>query len=412
MNTMATLAPERSAAASPPTLRERPFPGSSKPTLLHFIASVDGGGAEALLRNLVARMNRRRWRVVIVALDARPWPEASAFLKDHCEAFHDLESSAFLQKPTLAKLKAVLRDERPSIMQTWMHHADLVGGLVGRWTGVPRIVWSLHCREIHRSPGDTDLKMALFRLALGVASRFIPSAIVSCSQAAMEDHRRLGYPASKMRWIPNGIDTSRFVTSATTREQMRQELEIPVNAPVVGFIGRFHEMKDLKTLFRAVSRMQDFAPDTHFVLCGGTAADLDEATHQLWRNLARIENVHFVPFRSDPESLYPMMDVFTLTSRTEACPMTILEAMSCGVPCVTSDVGDCGALLDGTGVLVSPGDHHGFQKGWSHMLNMPAEEKHDLNRRVRNRALEHFTINRAAEAYTALYEELLPTHAG
>lgn len=405
---MAKMAPMTVAEASLPMHGERSKTRRARPTLLHFIASVDGGGAEALLRSLVEQMDRQRWRVVVVAMDARPWPEATAFLREHCDAVHDLESSAFLRKPTLAKLSRILRDEKPDLVQTWMHHADLVGGVMARWSGVRRVVWSLHCREIHRSPGDSNLKMALLRLALGAASRIIPSAIISCSQAAIEDHKRLGYPARKMRWIPNGVRTDRFKPNADARLQMREELGIPQSAPVIGFIGRFHEMKDLRTLLAAIHRMQERVPESHFVLCGGTAADLTEVEHQQWRQLPVIENLHFIPFRSDPENLYPMLDVFTLTSRTEACPMTILEAMSCGVPCVTSDVGDCGLLLEGSGVLVQPGNASGFDEGWHRLLAMPNEEKLKLQARVRRRVIDHFTIDQALKAYTELYEELLP----
>jgi glycosyltransferase involved in cell wall biosynthesis len=380
-------------------------PAVRRPTLLHFIASIDGGGAESLLRSLVERMDRRRWRVVVVAVDGRPWPEAAEFLQSHCDAYHDLESSAYLQKPTLSKLKKLLQTEKPTVVQTWMHHADLVGGIMARLSGVPKIIWSLHCREIHRSPGASDLKVALLRTVLGITSRFLPATIVSCSQAAIDDHRKLGYPISTMKWIPNGVDPERFVHSLKARQRLREELGIPERAAVIGFVGRFHEMKDLPTLFTAIRWMQQKVPDTHFVLCGGTAADLDEATHHQWREIPTIECVHFIPFRPDPESLYPAMDVFTLTSRTEACPMTILESMSCGVPCVTSDVGDCGRLLGDTGSLVPVGDSKGFQRAWSALLAAPAEEKADLQQRVRSRVIEHFTIDQAAASYDQLYQE-------
>ena len=316
---------------------------AARPAVLHFIASIDGGGAEAMLRSLVTRTDHQRWRVIVVAVDARSWPGATAFLKEHCDAFYDLESPKFLNRQTTSGLCRILRAEKPDLVQTWMHHADLVGGVIAKLMGVRRVIWSIHCREIHRSPGDSELKSSLLKGALAIASRIVPDTIVSCSQAAIEDHRKRGYPTKRMRWIPNGIDILRFQPNAKAR------------------------------------------------------------------NLPIIEHVHFLPFRPDPESLYPAMDVFTLTSRTEACPMTVLEAMACGVPCVTSDTGDCGLLLDGRGELVAPGDNHGFQKAWTRMLKLSRGSDDTLAKCLRQRVIDHFSIPRAAAAYQDLYAELVPS---
>lgn len=404
---MEATRPAGAAGSSPmenPVLRET----SRRPTVLHFIATIDGGGAEAMLRSLVAGTDHAQWRIVVVAVDARSWPGASVFMEEHCDAFHDLQSPKFLNRQTLSGLRSILRREQPDLVQTWMHHADLVGGSIAKLCGVRRVVWSIHCREIHRSPGESHARLRLLGLALAAASRMVPAAIVSCSHTAIEDHRRRGYPAGKMRWIPNGIDTARFQPNEKARSALRTELAIPASAPVVGFVGRFHEMKDPATLFASIRRMQKTAPSCHFLLCGGTAADLDEKTHHAWRTLPVIEHVHFVPFRPNPESLYPAMDVFTLTSRTEACPMTILEAMACGVPCVTSDTGDCGLLVDELGELVAPGDSAGFQRAWSRMLALAKHGDTTLPEQVRQRVIEKYSLPRAVAAYQSLYRELLP----
>jgi glycosyltransferase involved in cell wall biosynthesis len=344
---------------------------------------------------------------VVVAVDARPWPEARTFLEEHCDAFHDLESDKFRNRATLSGLRRILHQEQPDLVQTWMHHADLVGGVAAWLSGVPKVIWSIHCREIHRSPGESRVKAGLIGPALSATSRWVPAAIVSCSQAAIEDHRRRGYPASRMRWIANGIDASRFRPNDKARSRLRDELTIPEDAPVVGFVGRFHEMKDPATLFHAIHRMQAKQPDVHFLLCGGGAEELDEATHLAWRRLPAIEKVHFLPFRPDPENLYPAMDLFTLTSRTEACPMTLLEAMACGVPCVASDTGDCRFLIDGLGEMVEPGDGAGFQQAWSRTLNWTLE-KPELGNQVREHVHQNFSIEGCIRAYESLYNELVP----
>lgn len=378
-----------------------------RPTVLHFIHTLGGGGAEAMLQNLAVSLDPTRFRSVVVAIQATPWPHIVRRLNEAGVTVHDLEGTAFLRPATLSRLRAVLRVERPDIVQTWMHHADLVGGWVARLTGVRRVVWSVHCREIHRSPGESDRKVNLLSRALGLSSRLIPARIVSCSATAMEDHAALGYPRTKMRWIPNGIDAERYKPDMDAGLDTRRELKLPLQAPVIGFVGRFHEMKDLPTFLRAAALLQARLPQAHFVFCGGVEVAMSAEAGALLAQLPRRDQVRFESFRPDPWRLYPALNVFSLSSRTEACPMTVIEAMACGVPCVTTDVGDCGRLLEGVGEVVPMRDPAALAEAWERALNLGAVERADVSERSRQRVLEHFTIAQAARQYEETYTELL-----
>ena len=273
--------------------------------------------------------------------------------------------------------------------------------------GVRNIAWSIHCREIHRNPGDSDGKMAFFRDALAFSSRFIPRRIISCSAAAIEDHAAMGYPRDKMRWIPNGINAERFVPDTDAGLDTRAELKLPANAPVIGYVGRLHEMKDLATFLRAAALLQARVPDAHFVFCGGVEIELGEVERELLAQLPQREQVRFDSFRADPWRLYPALSLFSLSSRTEACPMTVIEAMSCGVPCVTTDVGDCARLLEGVGKVVPVRDHAALASAWEQTLQLGATAREEIARQSRQRVLEKFTISHAARQYAETYAELV-----
>ena len=382
-----------------------------RPTVLHFTYSTGGGGAEAMLVNLVENLDPNRFRSVVVAVNARPWPQAAQRLHRVGACLHDLEGTAFLNRETLTKLRTILHIEKPAIMQTWMHHADLVGGWSARIAGVPKVLWSVHCREIHRNPDDSDRKMSMFRRALSLSSRFIPTRIASCSAAAIEDHAAMGYPRRKMTWIPNGIDAERFIPSASARAATRGELELPEDVPVVGYVGRFHEMKDLPTFFRAAAALQQRVPSAHFVLCGGLEMELSTEEREAFMQMPHRDQVRFIPFRADPWLMYPAFDVFSLTSRTEACPMTIMEAMSCGVPCITTDVGDCARLLEDVGATVPAGDAAALAHAWEQVLKIDPSTRDQVSTLSRSRVLEKFTIKEAARQYADTYSQMLGVQA-
>lgn len=378
-----------------------------RPTVLHFAYSIGGGGAESMLMNLVETLDPTQFRSVVVAINAKPWPHQARRLHEAGAVLHDLEGTAFLRRETLARLHAVLRAERPDIVQTWMHHADLVGGLAARLAGVRKIVWSIHCREIHRNHGESSRKIALFRKALALSSRFIPSRIISCSATAIEDHAAIGYPQARMQWIPNGIDADRFVPDSDAGLDTRAELRLPPNAPVIGYVGRFHEMKDLPTFLRAAAILQTRMPKAHFVFCGGVGVEFNTAEREAFAQMPHRNQVRFDSFRPDPWRLYPALNVFSLSSRTEACPMTVMEAMSCGIPCVTTDAGDCARLLEGVGRVVPLREPEALAHAWEQTLRLDAPARAEVAAQSRQRVLERFTIAKAAHQYAATYSQLM-----
>lgn len=403
------LAP--SIAAAPPRAvlpaAAAKFARDLRPTVLHFIPGIGGGGAEAMLRNLVAATRGGAWRTVIVALDARQWPEQAAALRGLSNGFHDLESEAYLRTSVLRRLRRIIRAERPDVVQTWMHHADLFGGLCARSAGVRNIVWSIHGCEVHRNPGDGNLKSWIFRTLLSAASRLVPRRIVSCSAAAIRDHAAIGYPIRKMRWIPNGICCDAFVPDAARGAALRGELGIPANAPLVGYAGRFHPMKQLETFLGAVAIQGRRMPEARFILCGGTPEDFDANSRAAWEELPLKSRVHFIPFRADMERYYPALSLFSLSSRTEAFPMTLLEAMACGVPCAATDVGDCAAIIGDARCVAPPCDAAALASVWNKILSLDEADRARLGQDARTRIEENFTIIHTAHQYESIYADLV-----
>lgn len=87
--------------------------------------------------------------------------------------------------------------------------------------------------------------------------------------------------------------------------------------------------------------------------------------------------------------------------------MTVIEAMACGVPCVTTQVGDCARLLEDVGTVVPPGDAPALANAWDQMLRLGPMARSDLAGRSRQRVVEHFTIAKAARQYAETYAELM-----
>lgn len=384
---------------------------SSGGTVLHFAPNIIGGGAETMMRNLIEAMHGGPWRTVMVALSSQYAGPERERLQGLVDAYYELNSFAFMRPSVWLALRDIMREEQPDVVQTWMHRADIVGGLVARSLGIKHIVWGIHSRGIFRSPGESNLKLALYQQAMRAASHAVPQLIVSCSTTAIQDHCEMGYPESKMKWIPNGISTERFVPDAAAGKAVRAELGIPADAPVIGFMGRFHPVKDLPLFLEAVALHQARHPDTHFILCGGHEDHLEPRAYALWEALPLRHQVHCVEFRSDAERLYNAFSLLSLCSQSEALPMVLLEAMACGVPCVTTDVGDCASVIGKSGFVAAPNNPEALAKAWEKVLELSPDAYHEMSVLARDRVESHFSIHSVAEQYEATYRSLIKPSA-
>lgn len=376
-------------------------------TVLHFTPSVGGGGAEAMLCNLVEEMSGGPWRQIVVAVKTGSTGCQAGRIMEHADAFYDLDSSSLMRPHLFRELQDIIRREQPDVVQTWMHHADFVGGVCARLAGVKNIAWGIHSRDIYRWQGDSEMKASLFKILIGIASKSLPSRIISCSAAAIDDHAGLGYPREQMDWIANGICTRRFRPSAEDGIITRDSLGIPQDAPVIGFVGRFHPVKNLRLFFEAAALLQKNMPQAHFVLSGGSPDLLDERARAAFDALPDRGQVRFAPFNADAHSLYPAFTVFSLCSESEALPMTLLEAMACGVPCAATDVGDCYRVIADTGLVVPPGDATALADAWQRLAAASPADRSSLSRRARERVLAQFSIAHAAERYSSAWGSMI-----
>ena len=386
-----------------PQIRLKPKPLSK---VLHFITGIGGGGAENFLRSLVANMQGSRWQTVIVVVRVHPHEAFAEELRAMGCIIHDLDATALLKPGVWLAVRRIIAQERPDVVQTWMHHADFIGGLAAYAAGAHGVVWGVRATEVHRNPGDSALKTFLFHQALRWSAKLLPKRIIANSTVAMAVHEAMGYPRSKMVWVPNGVNAQRFAPNAAAKAETRAQLDIPAQALVVGFVGRFHPVKDLTCFFKAAALVQAQRAEVHCVLVGGREDELYPAAKAAYEQLPYRDQVHFVSFGSATERYYPAFDVFTLCSSSEAFPNVVLEAMATGVPCVTTNAGDCATMLKNLGEVVPCGDATALASGWLKMLALSVDERAELAERSRARALADYSMERAARQFMDVYEEV------
>jgi len=372
--------------------------------ILHIITGLGVGGAEMMLYQLLAHMDRDDFPSEVISLtDIGPVGEKIQALGVPVRALGMGRSG--LPNPRLVlRLTRWLREARPDIVQTWMYHADLVGTLAARMAGGPPVVWNIQYGGFH--PRRDKRSTVLVAQACARLSHRQPARIVSCSVAAQEAHGKLGYNTDKITVIPNAADTTAFRPNREVRSVVRKELGIGGEAPLIGVVGRFDPQKDHHNFVQAAIRLHQDWPDAYFLMCGLDVTWQNPAFAE-WIPAAMHDRFHLLGRRQDVARLAAALDVGCLSSAYgEGFPMALNELMACGIPCVATDVGDCALLVGETGRIVPPRDPEALAAAWREMLEMREEGRHRLGVLARQRVETHFDIEAVALCYQQLYQEV------
>lgn len=304
----------------------------------------------------------------------------------------------------LHQLSQVIKYHRPQVLQTWMYHANLLGGLAALPLRKVPVVWNLRRGWLDRR---IDKRTTLWTSrACATLSSWLPSRIVCCSEAARVWHTADGYSRGKMLVIPNGFDLDAFRPDACARAAIRQELSVDAETVLVGLVARFDPTKDHRNFVRAAAIAGARHPDIRFVLCG-TGVDWDNSELAQWIDEAQLRHrVHLLGNRNDVPRLIAALDIAVSSSRIESFPNVVGEAMACGVASVVTDVGDSRRIVDGTAEVVPPENPEALANGIDKLCRAGAAGRAELGIAARKRVSEHFSLNAITHQYERLYEEL------
>jgi len=368
--------------------------------ITHITNTFDRGGAEMMLHRLLSRLPRSEFSCDVVALKGPgPVGEMIAALGIDTTAL-DLSRA----RPGLGGVPSLvrhLRRARPDLVHTWMYHANLMGGTAAAMSGRIPVVWGIH----HGDPKSWSIgRVNRFIAGLGGAfSSFLPRSIVCVSDTCRERHVEAGYAASKVIVIPNGIDTAVYRPDPTARIEVRRELEIPDDAVLVGVVGRFDPAKDHRGFFQAISRLHSHLPLLHLLLCGRDVTWQNGALAGWVKSAGMTQRCTLLGERDDVPRLLTALDVGCLPSRSESFGLIVGEAMSCGVPCVATDVGAARELIGDTGRIVPREEAAALADALGEIVALDRRARAELGRRARHRIESGFGLAAMVDAYATLY---------
>ena len=365
--------------------------------IVHIITGLKDGGAEGVLFRLCLNDSKSE-HVVISLLDKGKYGPLleDAGVRVYCLGM----SPSKLSIKQFAQLVSFIRTERPDAVQTWMYHADLLGGIAAKVAGIKKIFWGIRHSTLEKGKAKKST-IAIARIC-ALLSRFVPKRIVCCAHKALVVHRDIGYTASKLMVIPNGYDLSKFAIDEQAGSGLRDLLGIPEKTFLIGTVGRYDPSKDHHNLFSALTELKSFGIDFQCYLVGRGLTNENEKLMSEINELELTDNVVLAGQRTDISTVMNALDLHVLSSSSEGFPNVLAEAMACGTPAVSTAVGDAADIVGDSKLLCPPCDPQALG-GLIRAMHKEWAEKPDLWARRKARCVEHiknnFSIERMVESY-------------
>lgn len=355
--------------------------------VLHIITGLNNGGAEGVLYRLVTH-DKSNEHIVISLLDEGKY---GPLLEEvGVKTYYLRLSRGSVSLSPLIKLKNIIKKEDPQVVQTWMSHADLLGGLIAKSLGYNNIIWNIrHSKLTYRISNIKTNTVILTCMAL---SKIIPKKIICCSEKTFQDYAGHGYPKKKMTVISNGYEFDKFNVNPDSRKKIRDELGLNENINLLGMIARYDPNKNHDGLLRALSLIKSSNNNFKAILVGRDLNNKNKELKNKIRDLNLEEFILLLDQRTDIPAIMNALDINILSSISgEGFPNVLAEAMSCGTLCVATDIGDSSIIIDDYGWVVEADNDELLAKAILEALEL--KKKPTEWNRMKSLAQKHITSN-------------------
>ena len=363
--------------------------------VLHIIWSLDLGGAEQVVVDLVRNLDRKIYTPVVCCLNDKG-RYAPLVEKEGIKVIAMNKAPKF-DLFLILQLVRLIRREEIDLIHTHLFTSNLWGRIAAWIAGVPAVSTE-HGMDVWRPA----LYLKLDSILTPVSRRMI---FVSEGVRKFYSEKNPSLNG-RGRVVYNGINIGLFADHATTPKKAKHALGLPADAKVVGIVGRLVPEKAHEDFIDAIRILSQEDPSIIGLVIG--EGECEKALHKKVYDLGIEKNIHFAGYRNNLQDLYPAMDVFVMSSLREGLPLTMLEAMAAGVPVVATEVGGIPECIRDkqSGLLIPPRNPRALAEAIRKILNddglrqtLIAGAKADVTAR--------FSIERMVKDHEAVYQDVM-----
>ena len=370
--------------------------------IIHIINNLSAGGAEKMLFNLVSCANINRFDISVFSLQGK----GELSIEIEKLGIPILYFGIFKKRDFIFKfLKLILAiiKLKPDLVQTWLYHANLLGGVSAKLSGVNTVIWGLRGTAIPQS------SLSLHNLVMNIGSfmsYFVPSSIVCNAESVRNFHANKGYSKNKLTIIPNGFYIQPKDLNQD-QKNMKSLYGLNDQSITIGTIGRYYRLKDYPNMANACALIMKEFKNVHLIMIGRGLDSSNIELVSLLSNKLDLSRVHLLGERSDISNCLKAIDIFCLSSRNEGFPNVVCEAMLMSIPCVVTDAGDAGNIVSHAGITVPTEDHIKLASGLKYMIEIGAPGRKKLGDLSFSQIKSNYPIEKNISCFNKLYMELI-----
>ena len=366
--------------------------------IVHIITSLNDGGAEHTLYK-ICKYDKNNEHLVISLKG--PGKYYSLLKKIGVNVYY--LNIKFYSINKFFSLVSLIRFLKPNIVQTWLIHADFLGGIAAKLAGIKNIIWNIRYTKIKF--GKSKHTSVMIIKILSYLSFSIPSSIVVVSKIAKKIYQMEGYDKKKFIYIPNGYDISLLKSDKIKRKTFRNKIKIKKNTILIGNVARYDPKKDHANLLKALSILKLTNSNFLCILVGARMNKNNIELNSLIKKLNLSDKVKLLGQNKNIPEIMNGIDIYVQSSSYgEGFPNVVAEAMSCGTPCIVTDVGDASYIVDKIGWVVPPNDEIRLSKIIDRIANQIGTNKwKKRSKDARLRIKQNFNIKKMIGSYNKLW---------
>lgn len=365
--------------------------------IVFFVSSLGVGGAEMMIVKLAGQLHSPKLQFHVVSMGK---PNT---LKDRLQEFGVQVTELNLGKNPLNllrlpfKLYRIFQDDADYILQGWMYHGNLLSHLAKFFVKPLH-----HYIAIRQTLPDITNQKKLTQLIIRLdawLSKWADKTLY-VAQAAVPQHLAVGYTSKNVEVIPNGFDVNNYYPDSESRKNLREKMNIADKDLVIGHVARLHPMKDHKSFISSINELMNTHSHLKAVLIG------KNVNYEEFQTLISEKNRNRFIFLGEQKNLHQWTNTFDLAVSSsaygEGFSNTIGEAMSCGIPCLVTDVGDSAWIVGDTGFVVPPSRTDLLKAKLNEVINNQ-DSLRKRGVRARKRVLDNFTIEYVCGIYKNIW---------
>ena len=364
----------------------------------HLILGLGKGGAETMLYQILKYKSDAAPDYKVISLGL------SHYYEDKLEELGIPVSECRIKANPITVIKSLteIRKELKDtdILCCWMYGANLLGYLLR--DRHKKIIWCIRHSDL--SPQNNSRKTIWFNKICARLSKNV-SLVAYNGYRAKKVHNSAGYRPKKTLVLSNGLDTDEYKKVSEHRGCIREELGINDKQKVILSVARDNKIKDLPTFIKTLALVKRKYGNVVGIMCG---SGVDSSNEQLVTLCTRVglkvgKDIRLLGFREDIAELMNASDVYVLHSKGEAFPNSLIQAMACEVPVVTTDVGDVRSILKSSEYICKVGDYKSLAVCILRILKMDNDTRDDITATNRQIVENNYNIRDIVLEYEMAY---------